>query len=153
MATHSSILAQRILWTEESWWAAVHRIAESDTTEVTQYACVHWRRKWQPTPVFLPGESQGQRSLVGCRLWGYTELDMTEVTQQQQQSRNEPVCVTIACPCFDMITQPIVYPASPRYCNFFLLLFFSLYCTAGVTNPVKFTFNFSVLTKGVEGGN
>ena len=30
---------------------------------------MHWRRKWKPTPVFLPGESQGQRSLVGCRLW------------------------------------------------------------------------------------
>ena len=33
-----------------------------------------------PTPVFLPGESQGQGSLVGCRLWGHTELDMTEAT-------------------------------------------------------------------------
>ena len=44
-----------------------------------------WRRKWQPTPVFLPGESQGQRSLVGGRLWGCTESDMTEATQQQQQ--------------------------------------------------------------------
>ena len=41
---------------------------------------VKWRRKWQPTPVFLPGESQGQGSLVGCRLWGRTESDMTEVT-------------------------------------------------------------------------
>ena len=39
-----------------------------------------WRRKWQPTPVFLPGESQGQGSLVGCRLWGPTESDTTEVT-------------------------------------------------------------------------
>ena len=39
-----------------------------------------WRRQWQPTPVFLPRESQGQRSLVGCRLWGSTESDMTEVT-------------------------------------------------------------------------
>ena len=39
-----------------------------------------WRRKWQPTPVFLPGESQGRGSLVGCRLWGHTELDTTEVT-------------------------------------------------------------------------
>ena len=39
-----------------------------------------WRRKWQPTPVFLPGESQGQRSLVGCCLWGHTESNMTEVT-------------------------------------------------------------------------
>ena len=36
--------------------------------------------KWQPTPVFLPGESQGRRSLVGCRLWGRTELDTTEAT-------------------------------------------------------------------------
>ena len=41
---------------------------------------VHWRRKWQPTPVFLPGESQGWRNLVGCHLWGRTELDRTEVT-------------------------------------------------------------------------
>ena len=41
----------------------------------------NWRRKWQPTPVFLPGESQGRGSLVGCRLWGRTESDTTEVTQ------------------------------------------------------------------------
>ena len=34
----------------------------------------------QPTPVFLPGESQGQGSLVGCCLWGHTELDTTEAT-------------------------------------------------------------------------
>ena len=39
---------------------------------------MHWRRQWQPTPVFLPGESQGRRGLVGCHLWGRTELDMTE---------------------------------------------------------------------------
>ena len=39
-----------------------------------------WRRKWQPTPVFLPGESQGRWSLVGCRLWGRTESDTTEAT-------------------------------------------------------------------------
>ena len=38
------------------------------------------RRKWQPTPMFLPGESQGRGSLVGCRLWGHTELDTTEAT-------------------------------------------------------------------------
>ena len=39
---------------------------------------MHWRRKWQPTPVFLPGESQGRGSLVGYRLWGRTESDTTE---------------------------------------------------------------------------
>ena len=46
---------------------------------------MHWRRTWQPTPVFLPGESQGQESLVGCHLWGHRESDTTEVTYQQQQ--------------------------------------------------------------------
>ena len=37
-----------------------------------------WRRKWQPTPVFLPGKSHGQRSLVGYSPWGRKESDMTE---------------------------------------------------------------------------
>ena len=41
---------------------------------------VEWRRQWLPTPVFLPGESQGRGSLVGCRLWGRIESDMTEAT-------------------------------------------------------------------------
>ena len=48
---------------------------------------MHWRRKRQPTPVFLPGESQGRWSLAGCRLWGRTESDTTEATQQQQQQQ------------------------------------------------------------------
>ena len=42
-------------------------------------ATLDWRRKWQPTPVFLPGGSQGWGILVGCRLWGLTESDKTEV--------------------------------------------------------------------------
>ena len=67
-------------------WAAVRGVAQkSETTEATQYACMHWRRQWKPPPVFLPGESQGPGSLVGCCLWGRTELDTTEATQQQQQ--------------------------------------------------------------------
>ena len=41
---------------------------------------MHWRRKWQPTPMFLPGESQGWESPVGCCLWGRTESDTTEAT-------------------------------------------------------------------------
>ena len=45
----------------------------------------HWKRKWQPTPLFLPGESQGRGSLVGCHLWGCTESDMTEVTQHTRK--------------------------------------------------------------------
>ena len=60
---------------------------KSDTTEqlhfhfsLSLFTFMHWRRKWQPTPVFLPGESQGQGSLVGCRLGGRTESDTTDVT-------------------------------------------------------------------------
>ena len=60
---------------------------ESDTTEqlhfhfsLSLFTFRHWRRKWQPTPVFLLGESQGRGSLVGCHLWGHTESDTTEVT-------------------------------------------------------------------------
>ena len=49
-------------------------------TSLLLFTFLHWRRKWQPTPVFLPGEFQGRGSLVGCRLWGRTELDTTEVT-------------------------------------------------------------------------
>ena len=64
---------------------------ESDTTErlhfhFSLFTFMRWRRKWQPTTVFLPGESQGWGSLVRCCLWGRTESDMTEATQQQQQS-------------------------------------------------------------------
>ena len=46
---------------------------------------MHWRRKWQPTPVFLPGESQVRGGLMGCCLWGRTELDTTEATEQQHK--------------------------------------------------------------------
>ena len=49
-------------------------------TRLSDFTFTHRRRKWQPTPVFLPGESQGRGSLVGCRLWGHTGSDMTEAT-------------------------------------------------------------------------
>ena len=62
-----------------AWWAAVHGVAKSKT-RLSVFTFLHWRRKWQPTPVFLPGESQGRGSLVGCCLWGHTELDTTEAT-------------------------------------------------------------------------
>ncbi|XDA73104.1 hypothetical protein R6Z07M_003378 [Ovis aries] len=68
-----------------AWWAAVHGVAKS-RTRLSNFTFMHWR-KWQPTPVFLPGEPQGRRSLVRCRLWGHTESDTTEVTQQQQQQQ------------------------------------------------------------------
>ena len=65
------------------WYAAVHEVAKS-RTQLSYFTFTHWRRKWQPTPVFLPGESQGWGSLVVCRLWGRTESDTTEAAWQQQ---------------------------------------------------------------------
>ena len=62
----------------------VFLLALPRATSLSLFTFMHWRGKWQPTPVFLPGESQGQGSLVGCRLWGHTVSDTTEATQQQQ---------------------------------------------------------------------
>ena len=56
------------------------RVRHDWATSLSLFTFMHWRRKWQPTPVFLPGESQGWGSLVGCHLWGCTESDTTEVT-------------------------------------------------------------------------
>ena len=64
-----------------AWWAAVRGVAKSQIRlSDLAFPFMHGRRRWQPTPVFLPGESQGQGSLVGCRLWGRTESDTTEAT-------------------------------------------------------------------------
>ena len=71
-----------------AWQAAVHAVVKSQTrlSDFTFTFHFHdWRRKWQPTPVFLPEESQGRGSLEGCGLWGRTESDTTEATQKQQQ--------------------------------------------------------------------
>ena len=83
MAPHSGTLAWKIPWVEEpgrlqsmgSW-----RVGQDWATSLSLFTFMHWRRKWQPTSVFLPGESQERGSLVGCHLWGRTESDTTEVT-------------------------------------------------------------------------
>ena len=83
MAPHSSTLAWRIPWTEEPGrlqFMGLRRVGHDWATSLSLFTFTHWRRKWQPTPVFLPGESQGQGSLVGCRPWGRTKSDTTEAT-------------------------------------------------------------------------
>ena len=83
MAPHSSTLAWKIPWTEEAGVLQSMgslRVGHDWTTSLSLFTFMHWRRKWQPTPAFLPGESQGWASLVGCCLWGRTELDTTEAT-------------------------------------------------------------------------
>ena len=73
MAPHSSTLAWKLPWMEKPGRLQSMgslRVGHSWATSLSLFIFMHWRRKWQPTPVFLPGESQGQGSLVGCRLWG-----------------------------------------------------------------------------------
>ena len=81
MAPNSGTLAWQMPWAEEpgglqsmgSW-----RVGHNWVTSLSLFTFMHWRRKWHPTPAFLPGESQGQGSLVGCHLWGRTGPGMTE---------------------------------------------------------------------------
>ena len=83
VAPHSSTLAWKIPWTEEPgrlWSMGSLRVRHDWVNSLSLFTFTHWRSKWQPTPVFLPGESQGWGSLVACRLWGRTELDTTELT-------------------------------------------------------------------------
>ena len=73
MAPHSSTLAWKIPWTEEPGGLqsmGPQRVRHDWVTSLSLFTFMHRRRKWQPIPVFLPGESQGRGSLVGCRLWG-----------------------------------------------------------------------------------
>ena len=92
MAPHSSTLAWKIPWTEEPGRLQSMGslgVGHDRETSLSLFTFLRWRRRWQPTPVFLPGESQGRGSLVGCRLWGHTGSDMTEATQQQQQQQQQ----------------------------------------------------------------
>ena len=83
MAPHSSTLAWKTPCAEEPGRLQSMgslRVGHNWATSLPLFTFMHWRRKWQPAPVFLPGEAQGRWSLMGCRLWGRTELDTTETT-------------------------------------------------------------------------
>ena len=87
-APHSSTLAWKIPWMEEPGRLqsmGSPRVGHDWATSLSLFTFMHWRRKWQSTPVFLPGESQGRGRLVGCRLC--QRVDTTEATEQQQQQQ------------------------------------------------------------------
>ena len=75
-----------------AWWAVVHgvaRVRHDWATSLSLFTFMHRRRKWHPTPVFLPGESQGRGSLVGCRLWGHTERTRLKRLSSSSSSHTE----------------------------------------------------------------
>ena len=96
-----------------AWWAAVHGVTEGRTRLSGFTFTFHfhaWRRKWQPTPLFLPGESQGRGSLVGCRLWvaqSQTRLKWLS----SSSSRN----ILLTQPQWVCSFSPIHYLASPFF--------------------------------------
>ena len=98
MAPHSSTLAWKIPWMEEPGGLQSMgslRVGYDRATSLSLFTFTHWRRKWQPTPVFLPGESQGRGILVGYRLWGGTELDTTEAAAAAASLKH----VIVFCVC------------------------------------------------------
>ena len=93
MAPHSSTLAWKTPWTEEPGRLqsmGSQRGRHDWATSFSFFIFMHWRRKWQPTPVFLPGEFQGRESLVGCPSMGSHRVghDWSDLQQQQQQQQH-----------------------------------------------------------------
>ena len=108
MATHSSTLAWKIPWAEEPCRLqsmGSRRIGHDWATSLSLFTSMHWRRKWQPTPVFLPGESQGWWSLVSCHLWG--AQSRTWLKQLSNSSRHYT------------IPHSIIHLLSPNFCSLF----------------------------------
>src|SRR5574341_886839 len=100
MEPHSSTLAWKIPWTEEPGGLQSMGslgVGHDGATSLSLFTLMHWRRKWQPTPVFLPGESQGRQSLVGCRLWGRTESDTTEATRSEEHTSELQSPTNLVC--------------------------------------------------------
>ena len=103
MATHSSTLAWKIPWTEgPGGLQSMGSLGGGHgwATSLSLFNFLHWRRKWQPTPVFLPGESQGRGSLVGCRpgvAQSRTRLKRLSSSSNSSSSGKESACQYRRC--------------------------------------------------------
>ena len=138
MAPHSSTLAWKIPWAEEPGGLqsmGSRRVGHNWTTSLSLFTFLHWRRKWPPTPVFLPGDSQGRGSLVGCCLWGWTESDTTEAAQQQQQQQDSIVCIYRASLFIHLLMDALVISICWQ-------LWITLLWTSGWAYPFRLMFLF-----------
>ena len=118
MATHFSTFAWKIPWTEEP--GRLESMGSKSRTRLSDFTFTPWRRKWQPSPVFLPGECQGRGSLVGCHLWGRTESDTTErLSSSSSSSQQAPLPYFLG-----------VFQLFSVLCPFLLLLLFFFFLIA-----------------------
>ena len=94
---------------------------------------ISWRRAWQPTPVFLPGKSHGQRSLVGYSLWGCKESDMTKATSH----------VYMSIPISQFIPPFLLswYPYICSLCLCFYSCFAKIICTVFLDSTYVLIYN------------
>ena len=127
MAPHSSTLAWKIPWSEEPsrlQSMGSRRVGHDWATSFSLFPFMHWRQKWQPTLVFLPGESQGQGSLVGCHIWGCIESDTTEWLSSSSYLISQKIHVSNPawiCPYI----SPHLYNVTYSYCHWGKLFIFS----------------------------
>ena len=113
MAPHSSTPAWKIPWMEEPGRLqsmGLRRVGQEWVISLSLFTVMHWRRKWQPTPVFLPGESQGRGSLVGCRLWGRPELghDWSDLAAADTYSEAKSTLLRKSFRVFRENTEPLL---------------------------------------------
>ena len=134
MAPHSGTLAWKIPWAEEPGGLQSMgslRGGHDWATSLSVFTFMHWRRKWQPTPVCLPGESRGRRSLVGCRPWGRTESDRGE--RLGGSSGRAPVV-------WGLFTA-VIADSGPGACSLrYLFLFLLWHCLFSLLWPLDFDF-------------
>ena len=139
MAPHFSTLAWKIPWTREPGRLqsmGSRTVGHDWATWLSLFTFMHWRRKWQPTPVFLPGESPGQGSLVGCRLWvAQSRTRLKWLSSSSSSSKRVPAYpwqeLTSLVPFYSFgINQVLIYHLS-HFCSSFM--------TNGHFNPLIVT--------------
>ena len=111
MAIHSSTLAWKVPWAEEPGRlqsTGLLRVGHDWATSLSLFTFMHWRRKWQPTPVFLPGESQGLRSLVWAAVYGVAQ-SQTQLKGLSSAGRSREICYKISEKPASIVSKAVIH--------------------------------------------